>query len=207
MAEAGQEPTADSNGLSQGGNKYRQIFGLKAVHLLAVFAFIYVGVEVTLGGQKSIKPHFIFTRFFAFRLDRYIHHPRATWRTQYWIYFFRFLWWYVSTRPRPRPRPCLFDEHFIFRIDPRTIMLNVAEQDGRRETCYCTIHTNCNLVSRVTTLRLAFPHAFPHFVLSLEFTIWFVPSIVGNAVAVRAFFLYSFPTLTMLTLNHVSRYP
>ena len=82
-------------------------------------------------------------------------------------------------------------------------MLDVAEQDGRRETCYCTIHTSCNLVSRITTLRLG----FAHFVLSLEFTIWFVPSIVGNAVSVCAFFLYSFPTLTMLTLNHVSRYP
>ena len=89
---------------------------------------------------------------------------------------------YFSTRPPPHPS--FFDEIFIFRIDPWTIMLDVAEQDGRRETCYCTIHTNCNLVSRVTTLRFA----FAHFVLSLEFTIWFVPSIVGNAVAVCAFF-------------------
>ncbi|TFY79852.1 hypothetical protein EWM64_g4162 [Hericium alpestre] len=31
-------------------NKYRQIFGLKAVHLLALFILIYVGTEVTIGG-------------------------------------------------------------------------------------------------------------------------------------------------------------
>ncbi|KAA1472078.1 MFS general substrate transporter [Dentipellis sp. KUC8613] len=31
-------------------NKYRQIFRLKELHLLAFFAFVYVGVEVTIGG-------------------------------------------------------------------------------------------------------------------------------------------------------------
>ncbi|KAI0760123.1 major facilitator superfamily domain-containing protein [Fomes fomentarius] len=31
-------------------NKYKQIFGLKEVHLIAMFAIIYVGVEVTMGG-------------------------------------------------------------------------------------------------------------------------------------------------------------
>ena len=32
-------------------NKYKQIFTLKEVHFLALFALIYVGVEVTLGGK------------------------------------------------------------------------------------------------------------------------------------------------------------
>ncbi|PCH35321.1 MFS general substrate transporter [Wolfiporia cocos MD-104 SS10] len=31
-------------------NKYKQIFRLRALHLLAIFIFIYVGVEVTIGG-------------------------------------------------------------------------------------------------------------------------------------------------------------
>ncbi|KAK7677635.1 hypothetical protein QCA50_019326 [Cerrena zonata] len=31
-------------------NKYKQIFGLRTVHLLSIWALIYVGVEVTLGG-------------------------------------------------------------------------------------------------------------------------------------------------------------
>jgi len=34
-----------------GGSKYKQIFALRAVHLLAIFALIYIGIEVTLGGQ------------------------------------------------------------------------------------------------------------------------------------------------------------
>ena len=34
-------------------NKYRQILGLKTVHLLSIWSLIYVGVEVTLGGKYS----------------------------------------------------------------------------------------------------------------------------------------------------------
>jgi fucose permease len=30
--------------------KLRQILGMKNVHLLAIFVFVYVGVEVTMGG-------------------------------------------------------------------------------------------------------------------------------------------------------------
>ena len=33
-----------------GSNKYKQILGLKEVHLLSLFSLIYVGVEVTMGG-------------------------------------------------------------------------------------------------------------------------------------------------------------
>ena len=33
-----------------GGSKYRQIMATSAVHYLACWALIYVGVEVTLGG-------------------------------------------------------------------------------------------------------------------------------------------------------------
>ena len=47
MAEAGQA-TVESE--SMGGSKYRQIMATSAVHYLACWALIYVGVEVTLGG-------------------------------------------------------------------------------------------------------------------------------------------------------------
>lgn len=33
---------------------YHQLFRLKALHLLALFAFIYVGAEVTVGGLSSL---------------------------------------------------------------------------------------------------------------------------------------------------------
>lgn len=47
MAEAGEEPAApDANG----GSKLGQIMRMRTVHFLAVWALIYVGVEVTLGG-------------------------------------------------------------------------------------------------------------------------------------------------------------
>jgi hypothetical protein len=32
-------------------SKYKQILGLKLVHLLAVFVLVYVGTEVTVGGK------------------------------------------------------------------------------------------------------------------------------------------------------------
>ena len=49
MAEAGHAPgEADIMGES----KYKQIMGIKAVHYLACWALIYVGVEVTLGGEN-----------------------------------------------------------------------------------------------------------------------------------------------------------
>ena len=48
MAECGEAPSAaDLNG----GSKYRQILGIPALHFLAFWAVIYVGVEVTLGGM------------------------------------------------------------------------------------------------------------------------------------------------------------
>ena len=34
-----------------GGSKYKQMFRLKSLHLLAFFTLVYVGVEVTIGGK------------------------------------------------------------------------------------------------------------------------------------------------------------
>ncbi len=47
MADEG-EASSDSDGVSS--NKFRQMIGNKDVHFLSVFALIYVGVEVTMGG-------------------------------------------------------------------------------------------------------------------------------------------------------------
>ncbi|KAJ3742478.1 MFS general substrate transporter [Lentinula detonsa] len=51
LRQIGQEPNEElpSNALPS-HNLYRQIFNIQAVHFLAIFAFIYVGVEVTIGG-------------------------------------------------------------------------------------------------------------------------------------------------------------
>ena len=55
MIAAGQ---ATEEADTSGDSKYKQIMGLRAVHYLAVFSLIYVGVEVTLGGElRSTMQH------------------------------------------------------------------------------------------------------------------------------------------------------
>jgi len=49
LAEIGQEPDVHPDD-SLDDSKYKQMFRLKELHLLAFFIFIYVGVEVTVGG-------------------------------------------------------------------------------------------------------------------------------------------------------------
>ena len=51
LAESGdlrQDPDAVST------NKYKQIFNVREVHFLAMFALIYVGVEVTIGSAYQL---------------------------------------------------------------------------------------------------------------------------------------------------------
>ncbi|OBZ67354.1 Bypass of stop codon protein 6 [Grifola frondosa] len=51
LAEIGQAPSTERTEVTnEKGNKYKQIFRLRAVHILACFAFFYAGMEVTIGG-------------------------------------------------------------------------------------------------------------------------------------------------------------
>ncbi len=77
MAEAGHAPAeADM----MGGSKYKQIMGIRAVHYLACWALIYVGVEVTLGGKHIVKqPKLAAFNAHVSRVDRHIHRTEA-WR-------------------------------------------------------------------------------------------------------------------------------
>ncbi|KAK0495180.1 MFS general substrate transporter [Armillaria luteobubalina] len=50
LVEAGQAPEESDAAGSRSANLYRSILNTKAVHFLAVFALIYIGTEVTLGG-------------------------------------------------------------------------------------------------------------------------------------------------------------
>lgn len=50
MQDAGQEAEpADAN---RGKGLYRAVFNMKIIHLFAVWALVYVGAEVTLGGAR-----------------------------------------------------------------------------------------------------------------------------------------------------------
>ena len=51
MAATGEEPAEVD---TSGDSKYKQILGIRAVHFLACWALIYVGVEVTLGGKTLL---------------------------------------------------------------------------------------------------------------------------------------------------------
>ncbi|KAI0631197.1 MFS general substrate transporter [Trametes polyzona] len=50
LLETGQPPPEKTKESEAGMNKYKQIFRVHAVHLMAFFIFTYVGVEVTIGG-------------------------------------------------------------------------------------------------------------------------------------------------------------
>ena len=54
LAEIGQAPPREETE-ENGGSKYGQMFKLKSLHLMAVFILIYIGVEVTLGGEACTK--------------------------------------------------------------------------------------------------------------------------------------------------------
>lgn len=119
-AESGQE--AGEVGTAR-GSKYRQIMGLKTVHILAFFLLVYVGTEVS--GQFLIMPLVEnqltplrpgYHRRYAqtvqsfgkvvrlmevicdVRLDRNVHHPRTGRREQCRLHILWVLWRY-NTRP------------------------------------------------------------------------------------------------------------
>ncbi|EMD35608.1 hypothetical protein CERSUDRAFT_116336 [Gelatoporia subvermispora B] len=50
LLEIGQVPSEPSAAQTSQGNKYKQIFRLSAVHYLALFLTVYVGIEFTIGG-------------------------------------------------------------------------------------------------------------------------------------------------------------
>lgn len=68
------EPGANDSNIN---SKYRQVFRLKMVHLLAFFILVYVGVEVTIGGASSMDDDDDLTTnlaFFRFRVDCHIYY-------------------------------------------------------------------------------------------------------------------------------------
>lgn len=54
MEEEGESGVSSEEAVDS--NKYKQVLGLKEVHILAMFSLIYVGVEVTMGGACSMAP-------------------------------------------------------------------------------------------------------------------------------------------------------
>lgn len=54
MQDAGQVADPTNAAREPGKNLYRAIFNMKVVHLFALWALVYVGSEVTLGGTLIV---------------------------------------------------------------------------------------------------------------------------------------------------------
>ena len=52
LREIGQAPPEKTKESVEGVSKYKQLFRLREVHLMAFFIFAYVGTEVTIGGKR-----------------------------------------------------------------------------------------------------------------------------------------------------------
>jgi len=80
-----------------GGSKYKEMFKLKALHILALFTLVYVGVEVTISG-KSRFMHCraavlsMTTRSGHTRLDCDLHDSRSPRWAIIWVYSNWILW-------------------------------------------------------------------------------------------------------------------
>lgn len=44
-------------------NHYKQILSMKVVHLISIFVVVYVGVEVTLGGESTLSVRNVVVKF------------------------------------------------------------------------------------------------------------------------------------------------
>lgn len=74
------------------GSKYKEMFKLKALHLLALFILVYVGVEVTIGGTSLAPSVPLILNTLHCRVDCHIYHSGSPWWPIIRIYIFRILW-------------------------------------------------------------------------------------------------------------------
>ena len=90
LAQIGQTPEEKE---SVGGSKYKEMFKLKALHTLALFTLVYVGVEVTIG-SKSWSMHCcaVLTTRPNHRLDCDLYDSRPPRRAIIWVYTNWILW-------------------------------------------------------------------------------------------------------------------
>ena len=95
LSQIGQRP--EEHASNQSGNQFKQILGLKVVHLMALFILMYVGVEVRKLKSKYWRADWSCWRVGDNRrLDCYLCNRRASRRTFSWLHFFGFFRWYIS---------------------------------------------------------------------------------------------------------------
>jgi fucose permease len=142
LVEAGYQPGARNT--DEDRSNIRQMMSLKTVHLLATFIFIYVGIEVTIGG---------------------------------WIVT------YIIEERGGGPSAGYISSGFFGGLTlGRILLLWVNEKVGERRVIF--LYTGLAII--------------------LELTIWFVPSLVGGAVAVSLVGLLLGPYFP-IAVNHAGR--
>ncbi|GLB44019.1 putative major facilitator superfamily protein [Lyophyllum shimeji] len=156
LEEGGQAP-AELNSSAPRQSNFRQLFGLRSVHVLTIFAIIYIGIEVTVGG-------WIVTFIIRERGGGYASG-------------------YISSG--------FFGGEVSLDLCPSLTYLVVCE-------ALCSDASgSCGSISWSGNMR-------SYIAIVLEITIWFVPSIIGNAVAVSLIGLAMGPMFPVM-LSHASK--
>jgi hypothetical protein len=124
MAHAGVPPSEDTD--TSGRSRARQLLGLPVLHMVSIFALIYVGIEVTLGGVFILSSCLVQAsalilvlliylhraqclHLHGHRLDCYLHYPGEGRRSISWLHLLWLLWrprsWtYFAHWPQPPRR-------------------------------------------------------------------------------------------------------
>jgi hypothetical protein len=159
LADAGQPPD-ENTGAIVDENKFRQIFRIKAVHLLAVFAIVYIGIEVTIGGW----------------IVTYIIEERGGGHSAGYIssgFFGGLMLGRLGL---------MWLNKIVRNLLPPKRMLNTDQRCAARRTTCCISVSHYHRCVRIRQDRTQC--SFTLIDYRLELTIWFVPSVIGNAVAV-----------------------
>ena len=90
MEEEGESAAQDD----VGADKFKQMMRIKSVHALSFFALIYVGIEVTLGGERALYgccfPELV--NLATRRLECDVHTGKAWRKCKLRLHLFRILW-------------------------------------------------------------------------------------------------------------------
>ncbi|EED85044.1 predicted protein [Postia placenta Mad-698-R] len=135
-------------------SKYKQMFRLKELHLLALFIFIYVGIEVTVGGNwLCILPHIIAQALLQGWIVTYVIEVRSGGLTLGRVA----LLWVNKTTP-------------------------IVPQVGERRVLF--IYSLLAIGYETLNRKHPSSDTYIALTRSLELVVWLVPSLIGGAVAV-----------------------
>ena len=97
-SESGPQDTP-LNPLARAKGNFTAIMTQSSMHTMAFFAFVYVGIEVSLGGSSSSqKRYFVWVNVID-RMDCDIHDPRERWGTIVGLRELRILWRLAALTP------------------------------------------------------------------------------------------------------------